>query len=116
MILPSIFFFKKPHPLHAQRLRLKKKGKRTNTPTHIFSLAVGLHHDQGSVAPSLLPKERSARVHSYITQPMTKREEKWEGKYSVREREKWREVILVYGGLYPSKQPCLPLPAIVDVS
>lgn len=34
-------------------------------------LTVSFCHDEGSVTPSLLQKERSVRVHAYITQAVT---------------------------------------------
>lgn len=95
----------------------------TRAQTHTQSISLSLNvrscRDEGSVTPSLLPKERSVQVHSYITQPVTaaalcaKREK---GTDVQREGKERREMILVYGELYPSKQPCLPPSAIVGVN
>ena len=90
-----------------------------HTQSISLSLNVRSCRDEGSVTPSLLPKERSVQVHSYITQPVTaaalcaKREK---GTDVQREGKERREMILVYGGLYPSKQPCLPPSAIVGAN
>lgn len=59
------------HPFSRKLRAHAQSDTHNNTQSISLSLTVGSCHDEGYVAPSLLPVERSEQVHAYITQTLT---------------------------------------------